>query len=82
MEAATQPEAGNDNGVDTRSQKEGRVVEKTLVNVFNDEAKAYGASHALEGLEQHGDVTWTSLQLLSSGQTEAFARKTLDVSAD
>jgi hypothetical protein len=57
MEGATQPEAGSDNGIDTRSQKEGRSVEKTPVIVFDDEAKAYGASHALEGLKQHGDVT-------------------------
>jgi uncharacterized membrane protein len=64
MEGATQPEAGNDSGPDTRSQKEGRSVEKTLVIVFDDEAKAYGASHALEGLEEHGDVTLDELAII------------------
>jgi len=29
---------------------------KTVVIVFDDEAKAYGGSHALEGHEERGDV--------------------------
>jgi uncharacterized membrane protein len=39
-------------------------VEKTLVIVFDDEAKAYGGSHALEGLEEHGDVTLDELAII------------------
>ena len=38
-------------------------MEKTLVIVFDDEAKAYGASRALEGLEEHGDVTLDELAI-------------------
>ena len=39
-------------------------VEKTLVIVFNDEAKAHGASHAFQGLEDHGDVTLDNLAII------------------
>ena len=39
-------------------------MEKTLVIVFDDEAKAYGASHALEGLEERGDVTLDELAII------------------
>lgn len=36
-------------------------MEKTLVIVFDDEAKTYGASHALE---EHGDVTLDELAII------------------
>src|SRR6266849_2558624 len=39
-------------------------VENTLVIVFDDEAKAYGASHALQGLEEHGDLTLDELAII------------------
>lgn len=39
-------------------------MEKTLVIVFDDEAKAYGGSHALEGLQEHGDVTLDELAII------------------
>jgi hypothetical protein len=51
-------------GPDTRPKKEGWNVEKTLVIVFDDEAKAHGGSHALEGLEEHGDVTLDELAII------------------
>jgi uncharacterized membrane protein len=39
-------------------------VENTLVIVFDDEARAYGASHALQGLEEHGDLTLDELAII------------------
>jgi uncharacterized membrane protein len=39
-------------------------VENTLVIVFDDEAKAYGASHALQELEEHGDLTLDELAIV------------------
>ena len=39
-------------------------VEKTTVIVFDDEASVYGASHALRGLEDHGDVTLEELVII------------------
>ena len=39
-------------------------MEKTLVIVFDDEAKAYGGSHALEGLQEHGDGTLDELAII------------------
>jgi uncharacterized membrane protein len=39
-------------------------VEKTLVIVFDDEAKVHGASHAFQGLEDHGDVTLDDLAII------------------
>jgi uncharacterized membrane protein len=54
-------------------------VEKTLVIVFDDEAKAYGASHALQGLEDHGDVTLEEVAIIvkhpdGSACTETIGR--------
>jgi len=49
----------------TPGRKNKLPVEKTLVIVFDDEAKAYGASHALEGLEEHGDVIWDELAVVA-----------------
>ena len=39
-------------------------MEKTLVIVFDDEAKAHGASHAFQGLEDHRDVTLDNLAII------------------
>lgn len=39
-------------------------MEKTLVIVFDDEARVYRASHALRALEDHGDVTLDELAII------------------
>src|SRR5579864_5839552 len=47
-----------------RRKKELLSVENTLVIVFDDEAKAYGASHALQGLEERGGLTLDELAII------------------
>jgi len=57
-------------------------VEKTLVIVFDDEAKAQGASHAFQGLKTTATSLWTTLRLSSSIRMAALALQKSAVSVD
>jgi hypothetical protein len=63
------------NGPCTRSQKEAPPLCKTLVIVFDDEPKAYGGSHALEGHEERGDVILNDSRLSPRIRTAALYSK-------
>jgi uncharacterized membrane protein len=57
-------------------------VENTLVIVFDDEARAYGASHALRGLEDHGDVTLDELAIIVKHPDGSACTTKIGLSAD